>query len=50
MGRKVFAADHSIDLKGSMTVAEFISLTERDYGGETISQLRALYQEQEAPE
>lgn len=39
-GRNAFVKNHGIDLEGSMTVEEFIELTENDYGGEVISQLK----------
>lgn len=43
-GRRVFAQNHGIDVeRGSMTVAEFIALTEHDYGGATIRKLREYY-------
>lgn len=43
MGRKAFALDHGIDLDGSMTVEEFITLTENAYGGHIIKKLRSAY-------
>lgn len=42
-GREAFAANHGIDLAGSMTVREFIALTERDYGGATVKKLWRYY-------
>ena len=42
-GRKAFAADHDMDLTGSMTVKEFIALTEDAYGGDIIRRLKAFY-------
>ena len=42
MGRRAFAERHNVDLNGSMTVAEFIRLTENDYGGNVIRKLSAL--------
>ena len=44
-GRKAFAQNHGVDLNGSMTVMEFIALTEHDYGGGIIKKLRAFYEE-----
>ena len=44
MGRRAFAERHNVDLNGSMTVAEFIRLTENDYGGNVIRKLRAHYE------
>lgn len=38
-GRDAFAKDHGIDLSGTMTVEEFIRLTEHAYGGEVIRQI-----------
>ena len=46
-GRKAFAQNHGVDLDGSMTVLEFIALTEHDYGGATIRKLREFYKEGE---
>ena len=44
MGRKNFAANHGIDIdKDSFTVKEFIALTENDYNGEIIKQLKNSY-------
>ena len=42
-GRLAFAKDHQVDLDGSMTVEEFIALTEHAYGGEVIRKLRETY-------
>ncbi len=39
-GRENFAKNHMIDLDGEMTVEEFISLTENDFGGSIIRQLK----------
>ena len=44
MGRRAFAERHNVDLNGSMTVAEFIRLTENDYGRNVIRKLRAHYE------
>ena len=43
MGRKAFVADRGLTLDGETTVAEFISLTENAYGGETIRKLKEAY-------
>ena len=43
-GRLAFARDHQVDLDGSMTVEEFIALTEHAYGGEVIRKLREVYE------
>ena len=41
MGRRSFCLDHGIDVDNdTFTVAEFISLTEHDYGGDVIRQLK----------
>lgn len=41
MGRRKFAEEHGIDLeKDTMTVEEFIKLTENTYGGEIIRKLK----------
>ena len=40
MGRKAFVSRHGLDLDGLYTVAEFIALTEEDYGGEIIKKLK----------
>ena len=42
-GRRVFAANHGIDMNGSMTVREFIDLTKNEYGGQTIQNLHTKY-------
>ena len=42
-GRRVFAANHEIDMNGSMTVREFIDLTKNEYGGQTIQNLHTKY-------
>ena len=39
MGRQQFAKDNGVDLKGEMTVEEFIALTENAFGGEIIKRL-----------
>ena len=44
MGRKAFARNHDIDIENDkMTIKEFIELTENDYGGEIIKQLKEYY-------
>ena len=43
MGREQFAREHEVDLEGSMTVREFIKLTENAYGGSTIRKLKEFY-------
>ena len=43
-GRRAFAKDHEIDLDGTMTVEEFIELTEHAYGGSTIKKLKPYYE------
>ena len=43
MGRERFAREHEVDLEGSMTVREFIQLTENAYGGSTIRKLKEFY-------
>lgn len=43
-GRNAFARDHGIDMSESMTVMEFIKLTEHAYGGSTIKKLREYYE------
>lgn len=41
-GRQQFATDHGIDIEhGSMTVCEFIRLTQDAYGGENIKKLKS---------
>ena len=41
MGRRSFCQDHGIDVDNdTFTVAEFIGLTEHDYGGNVIRQLK----------
>ena len=45
--RKYFAKNHDIDLdKDKVTVKEFIELTENDYGGNIIKQLKESYEEE----
>lgn len=43
MGREQFAREHEVDLEASMTVREFIKLTENAYGGSTIRKLKKFY-------
>ena len=43
MGREQFAREHEVDLEASMTVREFIKLTENAYGGSTIRKLKEFY-------
>ena len=43
IGRAAFVKNHNIDMSGSMTVKEFIKLTENDYGGSTIKKLKEFY-------
>ena len=43
MGREQFAREHEVDLDASMTVQEFIKLTENAYGGSTIRKLKEFY-------
>lgn len=44
MGRRTFADEHGIDVdNGSMTIAQFIALTENDYGSEIIRRLKERY-------
>ena len=43
MGREQFAREHGVDLEGSMTVQQFIQLTENVYGGSTIRKLKEFY-------
>ena len=42
-GRQQFCENRGIDLDGEMTVERFIELTENDYGGETIKELKGRY-------
>ena len=44
MGRKAFVRNHDIDLDKTYTVEEFIELTEDDYAGEVIKQLKERYE------
>ena len=46
-GREAFVRNHGLDMAGSMTPEEFIRLTEHDYGGEIIRQLRDYYPTEE---
>ncbi len=39
MGRQQFAKYHNVDLKGEMTVEEFITLTKNAFGGDIIKKL-----------
>ena len=43
-GRRVFAANHEIDMNGEMTVRSFIELTQSEYGGQTIQNLHSKYE------
>ena len=43
MGRQQFAKEHGVDLNASMTVREFIKLTENAFGGSTIRKLKEYY-------
>lgn len=45
MGRNQFAKEHNVDLNASMTVREFIDLTESAFGGEIIKMLKPYYEE-----
>ena len=45
MGRESFVKNHGLDLEKEYTVAEFIELTENDYGGEIIKQLKERWNE-----
>lgn len=49
MGRKTFARDHEIDMDASMTVLEFIKLTENDFGGSIIKKLKPFYGWEDKP-
>ena len=40
MGRESFVKNHGLDLEKEYTVAEFIELTENDYGSQVIKQLK----------
>ena len=42
-GRNAFVKDHGLSLEGETSVADFISLTENAYGGETIRKLEEAY-------
>ncbi len=44
-GRQQFCKNKGIDLKGEITVSEFIELTQDDYGGEIIKELKERYKE-----
>lgn len=44
MGRRTFASEHGIDVdSGSMSIAQFIDLTQNSYGSEVIKQLKERY-------
>lgn len=43
MGRDNFVNNHGLNLEDEFTVKEFIRLTENDYGGEIIKQLKEYY-------
>ena len=43
MGRKAFVKNHDIDLDKTYTVEEFIELTEDDYEGQVIKDLKERY-------
>ena len=44
LGRRKFAREHNIDVEhGSMTIDEFIKLTEDSYGGDAILKLKERY-------
>ena len=47
MGRDSFVQNHQLNLNKLYTVKEFIELTENDYGGEVIRQLKQYYTEEE---
>ena len=45
MGRKAFAKDHGIDIEHDvMTVEQFLTLTENNYGGEIIKEVKERYE------
>ena len=45
MGRKTFAKDHEIDIEHDvMTVEQFLTLTENNYGGEIIKEVKERYE------
>ena len=46
MGRNSFVKNHNLDLNKMYSVKEFIELTENDYGGEVIIQLKEYYREE----
>lgn len=51
MGRREFVAAHGIDVeKDTMSVANFIRLTEDAYGGDTIKRLKEMYETQKTQE
>src|SRR5690606_15679001 len=45
-GKKQFCKQNGIDLNGSMTIDEFISLTINQYGGDVIKLLKEKYEQQ----
>lgn len=45
MGRKSFMKNHDISMEDEITVEEFISLTENEFGSETIKKLKKRYRE-----
>lgn len=48
MGRKAFAKDHGIDIEHDvMTVEQFLTLTENDYGGEIIKDVKERYKKED---
>ena len=47
MGRESFVKNHGIDLDAKYTVDEFIELTENDYGGEIIRELKERWKNRE---
>jgi len=44
-GRRVFAANHEIDMNREMTVRSFIELTKSEYGGGIVTALKKKYEE-----
>lgn len=47
MGRNQFVKEHNLSLDDEMTMDEFIELTENDYGGSVIKQLKERWNENE---
>lgn len=45
LGRRQFCETHKIDLKDSMTLDDFIKLTEKQYGSERINVLKTIYKD-----